>query len=56
MAVAESFRAEAFAIAGLAVNVLVRPIAGQHRIQRPVTIPAIEAQFVPLLFDIRKSE
>lgn len=49
MAVAEAFRAESFAVAGLAVNVLVGAVAGQDRVQRPVAIAAAETLFVPLL-------
>jgi hypothetical protein len=49
VAVAEAFRSESFAVAGLAVNVLVGTVAGQDRVQWPVAITAAEALFVPLL-------
>jgi hypothetical protein len=49
VAVAEAFRSESFAVAGLAVNVLVGTVAGQDRVQRPVAIAAAEALFMPLL-------
>lgn len=49
MAIAETFRSESFAVASLAVNVLVGSITSQNRVKWPVAIAAIEAFFVPFL-------
>jgi hypothetical protein len=48
--IAETFRSESFAVASLAVNVLVGSITSQNRVKWPVAIAAMETFFVPFLF------
>ena len=55
VAVAETFGSVAFAVTGLAVDILVGSVAGQNRIQRPVAVAAVEAQLVPFLYQSSKS-
>lgn len=43
----ESLGSKQLSVAGTAVNLLVRSIAGQHRIQRPVALVTVEALLVP---------
>lgn len=47
MAKAEALRSEQLAVAGAAVDLLVRAVARDHRIQRPVALGTIEALLVP---------
>lgn len=49
MAISKAFRAKVLAVAGLAVDLLVRAITSYHRIQRTVTLAAVKALFVPHL-------
>ena len=55
MAEAESFGAEPARVAGLAVDVLVGPVAGVCRVQRTFAVPAVEARLVPHLSDTESS-
>ena len=50
VAVAETLGSVTFAVVGLAVDLTVGAVAGQHRVQWPVAVGAVEAQFVPFLF------
>lgn len=43
----ESLGSKQLAVAGTAVDLLVRSIAGQHRIQRPMALVTVEALLVP---------
>ena len=53
VSVTETFRSPPFAVASLAINILVGAVASQDRIQRSVAVGAVEAQFVPFLFKYR---
>ena len=50
VAVAETLRSVTLAVVGLAVDLTVGAVAGQHRVQWPVAVGAVEAQFMPFLF------
>lgn len=50
VSVTETFRSPSLAVASLAINILVRAVAGQNRIQRSVAIAAVEALLVPFLY------
>lgn len=43
----ESFGSEQFSVAGTAMDLLIRSIAGQHRIQRTMALVTVEALLVP---------
>lgn len=43
----ESFGSEKFSVAGTAMDLLIRSIAGQHRIQRTMALVTVEALLVP---------
>lgn len=49
MAVSESSGSEELSIASAAMDLLVRAIARQHRVQRPVALCAVETFLVPHL-------
>lgn len=49
MTISKTFRAKVLAVAGLAVDLLVRAITSYHRIQRAVALAAVKALFVPHL-------
>lgn len=53
MAVTETLGPEELAVTGAAVDLLVGAVASQHRVQRPVTLRAIEALLVPHLEILR---
>ena len=47
VAEAESLRPEEFAVAGATVDLLVGAVAGEHRVEWPVALGAVEALLVP---------
>lgn len=47
MSESESFGSEEFTVAGSAVDFLVGSVAGQHRVQRSMTLGTVEALLVP---------
>lgn len=47
VAVAEALGSEQLSVARAAVDLAVRPVAGQRRVQRPVALGAVEALLVP---------